>query len=256
MGSPMIIDVGQRFGKLVIEKEVKIKYGKRHFICRCDCGKKSNPIPLYNLTTGRTISCGCVMRSKARENFKKYNVYKNCEGGVSQCFSPDGKTFLFSFDTEDIDLVNNYCWYTREDGYALANALSGKNKKIRLHRLVMSKYLNIDIEKLDNIDHINGNTRDNRKENLRNISGTENNRSKVMYAKSVESMGVSKFRNSYISKLTCDGVEYSKSFKNKTDAIKHRLVLEFILFGEEFSPQRHLFKKYNINEDTINGIEI
>lgn len=256
MGNPLDIKIGQRFGKLIVEKEVKIKNGKRHFICNCDCGEKSNPIPLYNLTTGKTISCGCVMRSRGAENFKKYNVYKKI-GRKTDCFSPDGINFLFTFDTEDIDIVSKYCWYTREDGYALANDLTGRNKKVRFHRLVMSKYLNISIENLDNVDHINGNTRDNRKNNLRNISGTENTRSKVSYAKIVgESLGISKFRNSYISKLTCDGMEYTRSFKNKKDAVRYRLFLEFIFFGEKFSPQRHLFKKYNINEETANDIKI
>lgn len=257
MGRMIDIEVGQRFGKLTILKEVDIKYGKRHFICKCDCGEISNPVPLYNLTTGKTVSCGCVMRSSGRKNFKKFNIYKKINKSTGQCYSPDGLNMLFIFSWRNKEAVENYCWYTREDGYALANDLTGRNKKIRFHRLVLSVETGIPIHLLDNVDHINGDTRDNRIENLRNITGTENTRSKIKYSKNVQGyMGVRNFRNRFQSTITCNGKSYSKVFDTKKEALIHRLKLEYILFGEEFSPQRHLFKKYGINGETTSDIKI
>jgi len=39
---------------------------------------------------------------------------------------------------------------------------------------------------------------------------------------------------------------YLGSFSNKKDAVIERLKAEKEYFGEEFAPQRHLFKKYGI----------
>lgn len=250
MSNCIDIKAGDRFGKLVILEEVKIKKDRRHFICKCDCGKTSHPIQLYQLTKGRTISCGCVMRSNGGKNFKKFNVYKKLENDVGECYSPDGKNFLFIFDWIDKKFIDNYCWYIRSDGYALANDLSGKNKKVRFHRFVLSKRNNIPISDLDNVDHINGNTRDNRVSNLRNVSSSENKRNKISHSKNIgRIMGVRKNKNSYIARIVCDHKQYSKSFGDEYSAIRYRLFMELLLFGEEFSPQRYLFEKYKIDTE-------
>ena len=39
---------------------------------------------------------------------------------------------------------------------------------------------------------------------------------------------------------------FRKRFVTQEEAIKYRLQCELQFFGEDFAPQRHLFKQYNI----------
>ena len=50
---------GQRFGKLVVIKDVGRKNGMVLWECLCDCGKHTNVVSNH-LTRGHTKSCGCM----------------------------------------------------------------------------------------------------------------------------------------------------------------------------------------------------
>ena len=50
---------GQRFGKLVVVKDVGRKNGGVLWECLCDCGKHTNVVS-NNLAIGNTESCGCM----------------------------------------------------------------------------------------------------------------------------------------------------------------------------------------------------
>lgn len=53
---------GQRFGKLIVLKmgEKSKNDRHRHWICQCDCGNITKPIPSDKLKNGNTTSCGCI----------------------------------------------------------------------------------------------------------------------------------------------------------------------------------------------------
>jgi len=57
----LVINKGDKFGRLTIIKEVEPKYKdrKRCFECECECGDIRNYI-LIDLTRGHTRSCGCI----------------------------------------------------------------------------------------------------------------------------------------------------------------------------------------------------
>jgi hypothetical protein len=79
-------------------------------------------------------------------------------------------------DEEDIGLVSQFRWYGfspgRNSGYYAATSakINGKFKTVYMHRLIMQAKPD------QQVDHINGNRLDNRKENLRLCNQTENNR--------------------------------------------------------------------------------
>ena len=51
--------IGNRYGKLlVIERAENNKRGNTQWLCKCDCGKTKVALG-YDLTHGRTVSCGC-----------------------------------------------------------------------------------------------------------------------------------------------------------------------------------------------------
>lgn len=62
---------GQRFGKLVAEKKVKIAYGKYKWVCKCDCGNITL-VKTYHLVHGNIKSCGCEWRKASVTHGQTY----------------------------------------------------------------------------------------------------------------------------------------------------------------------------------------
>lgn len=64
--------IGKRFGRLVVEKEVRIN-NLRYFSCKCDCGKEKL-VRFGNLVSKAVQSCGCLRKEIVKENAKKMGV--------------------------------------------------------------------------------------------------------------------------------------------------------------------------------------
>jgi hypothetical protein len=64
----MMIDlIGLKFARLVVVSRVASdKSREAHWLCRCRCGKQK-VIPGSRLRSGKTRSCGCFARERARE---------------------------------------------------------------------------------------------------------------------------------------------------------------------------------------------
>ena len=61
----------QRFGMLTVIEIVGMSLNNGHvWRCKCDCGKFKD-IPMSNLISGATISCGCYQKSVAKKYTKK-----------------------------------------------------------------------------------------------------------------------------------------------------------------------------------------
>lgn len=52
---------GQIFGKLTVVRFDHVENKRQYYLCRCECGKEKVVLK-SNLTTGRTMSCGCNRR--------------------------------------------------------------------------------------------------------------------------------------------------------------------------------------------------
>jgi hypothetical protein len=68
MAIKLIVKAGDRYGRLVIDKEIsKIIYPSgqtsRKFTCICDCGNVIST-RLHSLRSGYTKSCGCIQKTK------------------------------------------------------------------------------------------------------------------------------------------------------------------------------------------------
>ena len=72
-------------------------------------------------------------------------------------------------DNEDFDSLNQHKWFYNQ-GYAVRNSSlkNGKRKILLMHRVIVG------IKNNDEVDHISGNTLDNRKNNLRTLNHFEN----------------------------------------------------------------------------------
>ena len=128
-------------------------------------------------------------------------------------------------DKEDVVLIQDYKWCYKE-GYAMTGQ-SSKNDRTNMHRLIM----NAPDDKI--VDHINHNTLDNRKCNLRLCTNTENCRNSKN-AKGIYDNGCRKWKAiiGFNGKLINLG-----SFADKKEALKVRREAEIKYFGE-FAPIR------------------
>lgn len=168
---------GKRFGKLVVLRQSENDYvspkGKQHAVwwCQCDCGSAPVEIKGYSLTSGDTKSCGCfrkeIVAKQGRLN-KTENKYEKYDGYY---IGYTDKNEPFYFDECDFEIVKQYKWHIRSDGYL--ESFDSDHRRVLMHRLVMG-VLSRD-QRL--VDHILGvETRnDNRKYNLRVVTKSQNN---------------------------------------------------------------------------------
>ena len=173
---------------------------------------------------------------------KKYNRYDlSGEYGIGWTTNTNKE---FYFDIEDYEKIKNYCWV--EDvgttGYHSIRArVPGENKKVIMHWVIMDEKW---------YDHIDRNPFNNKKNNLRKTTRSENNHNRSVSKNNTSGIiGVSwnKRNNNWRVRIMVDksSIEVGQ-FMSKEDAIIARLQAEVKYFGE-FAPQRHLFKQYKIN---------
>lgn len=138
--------------------------------------------------------------------------------------------------TADVKLLLQYKWYISQ-GYIRRK--TKENKSIFIHRLVMNAPKNMVV------DHINGNTLDNRRENLRVVTSSQNsmNRTKLPKHNTSGFLGVyfhkkqKKWRA--VVKVTIDGKQklvYAKNFNTKEEAHLHREKVAKEIY-KEFAPK-------------------
>lgn len=81
-------------------------------------------------------------------------------------------------DVEDADLATlKWCGSDRDAAYSYAirhTKHQGKTTRHRLHRIILERKIGRSIEKREYVDHIDGNTRNNRRENLRLANYSQN----------------------------------------------------------------------------------
>ena len=170
---------------------------------------------------------------------KKYNIY-DLSGEYGIGYTRKGEKFYF--DLEDYDKIKDYCWHLHitHNGYKQLRAkIPGEGKHIYMHILLGYK----------GYDHIDRNPLNNRKDNLRQATITENARNRSRYKNNTSGfIGVfwDKKKSKWCANIAVDKKhKHLGYFNNKNDAIKVRLEAEAKYF-KEFAPQKNLFEEYGI----------
>lgn len=111
---------------------------------------------------------------------------------------------------------------TCKDGYEYyLIRINGKIQK--LHRVIYSYYHGIPIEKLGILDHINRIRNDNRIENLREVSNSENCLNRGTRKDKHKNIHIDKSRNnSWKFQIKINGKQIQKRFKTIQEAISYR----------------------------------
>lgn len=137
-------------------------------------------------------------------------------------------------DAEDFELVSKFSWHASvQRGKVYADGITGKRpnrKRIRMHRMIMQCPPDM------LVDHIDGNSLNNQKSNLRLCNNTENVRNQAGHrdrAGKFKGVIFQKERNKYCAKLSFNGkLVYSKRYSNEVDAAKAYDMLARKYFGE------------------------
>lgn len=134
-----------------------------------------------------------------------------------------GKGKFVLVDNEDFEWLNQWRWHDDGKGYARRISRIGlrkfnKKKIILMHRLI----LNVPIGSIT--DHINGNTLDNRKVNLRIVNAQQNSFNKGVDSRSklgLKGVGWHKDKKKYRAYIFTDGHQkHLGYFESKEDAIR------------------------------------
>lgn len=168
---------GRVFGRLtVIDRADKSdKYGRIFWNCQCSCSGHTRIVVVGgNLRTGNTTSCGCFCLDRVKEVSTKKWVPIERDDYYE---IPLSQGYLSKIDKEDLVLISDYKWCYSE-GYAAARVRgrSKKNPKIIVMQRLLLCILND--TKMD-VDHINHDTLDNRKSNLRVCEHFRNCQNKI-----------------------------------------------------------------------------
>ena len=131
-------------------------------------------------------------------------------------------------DAKYVDLVKDYKWYLRPDGYVATMNYNGKYQYLHL----------VIAEKLSKpfIDHKNRNKLDNTESNLREATGIENNRNKSLSTRNTSGkVGVSwsKQRRKWVAFIQYNGKNRNLGgFEKFEDAVACRVAAEKRIFGD------------------------
>lgn len=222
---------GMRFNQLTVLERDYSKKNRVYWFCLCDCGKNTS-VASSQLKSGKTKSCGCLKNEsiiKSNNRKKRSNDFdlQSYDYGIIH-FEKSLEKILF--DKEDYDDIKQYCWRIDKNGYVVTSVYNEKtnryNRLLQLHRFLM---------KCPNgfvVDHINGNKLDNRKENLRICTQSDNTKNHIL--SSNNTTGVSGVRWNKINRnwRVFIGNKSIGSFKTFDDAVKARKEAEEKYFGE------------------------
>ncbi len=143
---------GQKFGKWsVIGYAGKNKRGWTLWTCQCDCGTIRDVVST-SLCRGTSTACGCH-RKKGAQVIDPSGVITLKHGHI--CL----------VDPEDIPLVSQFRWHAHQGPGGHWYAVRSTPTPMKMHVFLMGRR---------GVDHKNGNGLDNRRENLRFATQSQN----------------------------------------------------------------------------------
>lgn len=165
------IDLEKRQQQFEDNKNKKKKNYKIYWKCLCECNNTVS-VREDHLKEGRILSCGCYQKEIVKTVVppKNWKTNETIEIDGYLLIKASNEDRYIKIDKEDYEKVKDYCWCI-SNGYAVAPIRGEKNKFIRMHRIIMNCG---DDEEYLTIDHINHDTIDNRKNNLRIATDAEN----------------------------------------------------------------------------------
>lgn len=152
--------------KIICELPERDKYG--NVLVKCLCSHCSSMVIKRKSQISLLNSCGC---RKGNRRVNRFNTVDD----ITEIFDFKGNSCII--DTNDLERVSKYYWYQDSRGYWMHHI--SRNKNIYLHKFIMG----VEYDNKILVDHINHNTCDNRKSELRTCSIIENLRNRNLKKK-------------------------------------------------------------------------
>ena len=208
---------------------------RRYWECLCECGS-TRVYSTAKVNSQKTESCGCRFLKRNRQSRGRNNV-EILDDFVS-ISTKNGETFLMDYDDYLNSEKDDIHWYihenthaTKEEKYVISKRkIDSRYNVVKLHNYIMNPPDNMVV------DHIDGNTMDNRKSNLRIVTQQQNSWNKSVAVNNTSGVkGVSRVRRSgkWVSRITHNGKRITLgTFENFQDAVLARVEAEKELYGE------------------------
>lgn len=89
---------GDRYGRLVVIREVEQRNRRRYFLCRCDCGTETTA-RLTSMRFGSVKSCGCLQREQNKTAGRTHGLhgrgpYSAWHSMKQRCLNPNAVSYV------------------------------------------------------------------------------------------------------------------------------------------------------------------
>lgn len=126
---------GQKFGRLTVVERCLDTDRHTKWTCRCECGNYTN-VTSDALTRGKTKSCGCYMREKAKSDGyvhgKSHTRLHNIWVGMrNRCNDPNSRIYKY-YGGRGIKVCDEWDSYVAFENWALQN---GYEKTLTIDRI-------------------------------------------------------------------------------------------------------------------------
>jgi len=140
---------------------------------------------------------------------------------------PVGKGLFATIDAADYEEVSKYRWYTSRHGRNIYAATNKNGRMVYMHRMLMRP------RKGYVVDHIDGNSLNNRRCNLRVCTQAQNLINKAPRGGTSQFVGVYRSKNKWLAYVTRHGkYHYVGVFEDEVEAAKARERKAYELHGE------------------------
>lgn len=199
-----------------------------YYDCLCDCGV-TKIVRKSDILSGSTKSCGCLSKDRAKLLNKKYNKWR-FEGDIAVGLTNNNMEFCI--DLKDYEKCKDICWFENYDNHTNSYYIYGTQNKQRfsIHQFILGKREGFVI------DHIDHDTTNNRRSNLRVVTlsnNAMNQRIKSNNTSGVKGVRWHKATQKWQSGIGIKGKQiYLGVYETFDEAVKVRKEAEKKYFGE------------------------
>lgn len=163
---------------------------------------------------------------------KKYNEFVFTSDYAEMIIKHKDNILKVKLDLEDVEKVKELgSWHAIYDSTLQTPSYYICHRKVNQKCYKLHRFITNCPEDME-VDHINHDTLDNRKSNLRVCTHFENQQN--LRSKSTEKTGVYQRKNGrWVASISKNKERFTKEFKYKEDAIKYRKQMELELYGKE-----------------------
>lgn len=218
------------------EPPKKARQANRYWECLCACGEK-RIYPTSRIKSQKNYSCGCVFKKENKKS-RGENKFSFLDDYV-KVTTANGYSFIFDYEDYYNSVNNDIHWYIHnntsaksDEKYVISKRKDSDNcgKAIKLHNYIMNP------PDCMIVDHIDGDTMNNTRKNLRIVTPQQNAFNKATQKNNTSGhKGVCfvKRNKKWTARIGLEGKRIVLgTFDSYEEAVKARIIAEIKYYGE------------------------